>query len=70
MGNTPITGARIDYFEEGQAVQTESPTGMPTMFRLTGLTPLALHNISVVLINAAGESEPRSITATTLSLRK
>ncbi len=68
-GYTPITEARIDYFTEGQAVQSvciESPT--PTSFTLRSLMPFMTYNITVFLTNEVGSSDPVSIQAMTLPL--
>ncbi len=57
-GYTPITEARIDYFTEGQAVQSvsiESPT--PTSFILRNLMPYMTYNITVFYTNEVGTSD-------------
>ena len=71
-GNTPLTGARIEYFGEDEGnVQTAIVNGSnPTTHTLMGITPFATHNITVFLMNIVGDSEPSSILSSTLSLCK
>ena len=72
-GNTPITRARVEYYAPADPnnIQSDSvPGDNPTSHTLTGLTPFALYNISVLLFNNAGHGEPVFTKVTTLSLSK
>ena len=54
-GNSPIVGARIDYFEAGGTLRTVMVAGnSPTTYTLMGLTPFASHTVTVFLLNVMG----------------
>ena len=67
--NALITEARVDYFREGQVTQSTTVTvNSPATATVSALTPLTMYNISVVVTNVAGTSDPSSVLFTTLSL--
>ena len=69
-GNAPITETQVDYYAEGEDIllsMMSNTSGNLTTLTLMDLMPLTLYNISVVVINIAGTSDPGYVLISTLS---
>lgn len=65
-GFSPITGARIDYFDEVNLAISEILNGPnPSSYTIANLMIFTTLNITVFLINDVGTSDPTSIIAQT-----